>query len=231
MDDHALDREGAVSIAIPLGSHAVGWDEMRDSYSRIAADYAAVPPGAERLTVERALVGVFADRILKGVNWTVADVGCGPGEHTAALRERGLDAYGVDLAPGMVALARRNHPGVPFEVGSMTDLGRADGSLGGVLAAYSIIHVPWERRAAVFAEFFRVLAPGGLIMLVFPVGSEQGRRADFNGHAVGIDWYRQQPDEVVALLRDAGFEMWVRAVHESRGAEPAPQGYLIAVKP
>ncbi|MFG1608770.1 class I SAM-dependent DNA methyltransferase [Actinoplanes sp. NPDC049265] len=206
-------------------------DNMRDSYSRIAADYAAAPPGEGRLTVERALIGIFADRILTGADRTVADVGCGPGEHTAVLRERGLDAYGLDLAPGMVALARRNHPGVPFEVGSMSDLGRADGSLGGVLSAYSIIHVPRAERAGVLAEFFRVLAPGGLVMLVFQVGDEQGRREDFNGHAVGIDWYRLQPDEVVGLLRAAGFEMWVRAVHESQGPDPAPQAYLIAVKP
>jgi ubiquinone/menaquinone biosynthesis C-methylase UbiE len=206
-------------------------EEMRDSYSRIAAAYATVPEGEGRQTLEKALVGVFADRILRGGNRVVADVGCGPGGHTAALRESGLDAFGVDLAPGMVEVARQAHPGVPFEVGSMHRLGRADGSLGGVLAAYSIIHVPRPERARVFTEFFRVLAPGGLVMLVFQIGDEQGRREEFHGHRIGIDWYRQQPDEVARLLRDAGFEMWVRAVHESQGPDKAPQGYQIAVKP
>jgi SAM-dependent methyltransferase len=205
---------------------------MRDSYSRIAADYAGAPGQSERpQLIERALLSAFAERIRDSANITVADVGCGPGRHTVALRERGLDAFGVDLAPGMVEVARRAHPGVPFEVGSMLELDRADGELGGVLAAYSIIHVPRELRARVFAEFFRVLAPGGLVMLVFQIGDEQGRREDFQGHRIGIDWYRQQPDDLVALLREAGFEIWLRAVRESEGAEKVPQGYLIAVKP
>jgi ubiquinone/menaquinone biosynthesis C-methylase UbiE len=38
------------------------------------------------------------------------------------------------------------------------------------VANYSIIHVPWEHRLRVFAEFYRVLAPGGQLMLVFQVG-------------------------------------------------------------
>ncbi|GLY97394.1 methyltransferase [Actinoplanes sp. NBRC 103695] len=205
---------------------------MRDSYSRIAEDYAGVPGQAQRpQLIERALLAAFAERILAGCGATVADVGCGPGQHTAALRELGLDAYGIDLAPGMVEVARRAHPGVPFEVGSMLELDRADGELGGILSVYSIIHVPLELRARVLAEFFRVLAPGGLVMLVFQVGDEQGRREEFQGHRIGIDWYRQQPDDLVTLLRDAGFDIWLRAVREAEGAEKVPQGYLIAVKP
>src|SRR5262245_10601296 len=120
---------------------------MRDSYSRIAADYAGAPGQAERpQLVERALLGAFAERILSGANTPVAAVGCGPGRHTAVLRGRGLEAYGIDLAPGMVEIARREHPGVRFEVGSMLELDRADGELGGILSAYSIIHVPREVR-------------------------------------------------------------------------------------
>lgn len=207
-------------------------DDMRDSYSRIAADYAGAPvlEGNPRL-LEHALMGAFAQRILAGGNTAVADVGCGPGRHTATLRELGLDAFGIDLAPGMVEVARREHPGVPFEVGSMFDLGRGDGSLGGIFAAYSIIHVPWELRSRVFAEFFRVLASGGLVMLIFQIGDEHARREEFEGHRIAINWYRQQPDEVATLLRDAGFEIWTRTVRESEGAEKVPQGYLIAVKP
>jgi len=52
----------------------------------------------------------------------VADVGCGPGHVTAHLHELGVDAFGIDLSPEMVAVARREHPAPRFEVGSMTDL-------------------------------------------------------------------------------------------------------------
>ncbi|MGW4848298.1 class I SAM-dependent methyltransferase [Nocardia brasiliensis] len=52
----------------------------------------------------------------------VADVGCGPGEVTAHLHELGVDAFGIDLSPAMIDVARRDHPGLRFEVGSMTEL-------------------------------------------------------------------------------------------------------------
>ena len=76
-----------------------------------------------------------------------------------------MTAFGVDLSPEMVALARRAHPGLRFDEGSMTALDLPDGALGGIVASYSIIHIPPERLPAVFAEFHRVLAPGGHMLV------------------------------------------------------------------
>jgi trans-aconitate methyltransferase len=72
----------------------------------------------------------------------VAGVGCGPGHVTAHLHELGVDAFGIDLSPVMVEVARRDHPGLRFGVGSMTDLNLADASVAGLLAWWSLIHVP-----------------------------------------------------------------------------------------
>ncbi|GGS15675.1 hypothetical protein GCM10010221_10910 [Streptomyces parvus] len=55
---------------------------------------------------------------------------------------RGLDVFGIDLSPQMVAVARQEHPGLRFEVGSMLALELPVASLGGLLAWYSTIHVP-----------------------------------------------------------------------------------------
>jgi SAM-dependent methyltransferase len=153
----------------------------------------------------------------------VADVGCGAGDVTRTLNDLGVQTFGVDLSPQMVALARRRYPDLRFEVGSMLALDVPDGSLGGELASYSIIHVPWERRGAVFAEFRRVLAPGGQVMLVFQVGDEHRRRDEVDGVAISLDWYRQQPDEVADLLAASGFQVRVRAVRAAvrRGVQRA----------
>ena len=89
---------------------------------------------------------------------------------TAHLNDLGLSASGVNLSPQMVAVARRSHPGLQFDVGSMLALDLPDGSLGGVMAWYSIIHIPQERLPEVFAGFCRVLAPGGFVLLAFQAG-------------------------------------------------------------
>ncbi|NJP32996.1 hypothetical protein [Micromonospora thermarum] len=82
-----------------------------------------------------------------------------------------------------------------------------------------------------FTEFHRVLAPGGPVMLAFQVGDERYHRDEAFGKPIHLDWYRHRPDAVADLLRDAGFETWVRVVKEAEGTERTPQAFVIARKP
>ena len=90
----------------------------------------------------RAGLAVFAELVGDAGSGPVVDIGCGPGYVTRHLRALGVDAFGIDISSQMVANARRDHPDIGFEIGTMTDLALADGSLAGVLAFWSIIHVP-----------------------------------------------------------------------------------------
>lgn len=206
-------------------------DLTRESYDALAEHHAdVVGAGLDDLPLERALLATFAELVLANGNNLVADVGCGPGRVTILLSRLGLDAFGVDLSPGMVALARRTYPELRFDEGSMVALDIPDEQLGGLLAFYSIVHIPWELRPRVFAEFGRVLAPGGVLMLAFQVGSERNRRTELFGTPIDLEWYRQQPAEVTELLREAGFTTWATTTREPTTDEKSPRGYLIAHK-
>lgn len=140
--------------------------ETRASYDTVAVDYAElVRPAFEGDLLGRAMLGAFAELVRAAGGGPVADVGCGPGHVTAHLHSLGLPAFGVELSPGMVEVARRDHPGLRFDVGTMTALELADGELDGVVAWYSIIHTPPEVLPTVFEEFHRVLAPGGHLLV------------------------------------------------------------------
>lgn len=112
----------------------------------------------------------------------------------------------------------------------MLALNQPDAFLGGLLAYYSIIHIPWDLRPQLLAEFYRVLAPGAPLMLTFQIGPEHNHRRDFLGTPIDISWYRQQPGELTNLLGDAGFSLWASAVREAEGTETCPQGYILARK-
>ncbi|MEV1142264.1 class I SAM-dependent methyltransferase [Micromonospora sp. NPDC049799] len=179
--------------------------------------------------------GAFLDAYARIVRGPVLDVGCGPGRVTAYLDQRGLDVSGVDLSPGMVAAARRAYPELRFVEGSMTALDVPDASLGGVVAWYSVIHVPDDVLPAVLAEFHRVLVPGGHLALAFQVGDEPRRPTVMFGAPVALTFHRRRPDAVADLLARAGLPVRVRLVREPEAhpthTEETPQAYLLARKP
>ncbi|MGX4735838.1 class I SAM-dependent methyltransferase [Kitasatospora griseola] len=183
--------------------------DIRDSYDTVAADYAdrmrGVLAGAPYL---RAALALFAELVHADGGGPVADVGCGPGHVTAHLHGLGLDAFGIDLSPAMIDVARRDRPDLRFEVGSMTDLDLADGSVAGLLAFWSLIHLPDDAVPAVFDRFRRVLRPGGPLLVGFHVGTGSRLKTQgYGGHPMRVHVHRRRPDRVAAWLRDAGFTL------------------------
>jgi len=93
------------------------------------------------------------------------DVASGPGSLAAEAARRGARATGVDLAPAMVALASKLHPGVEFREASADQLPFNDSSFDAVACAFGLGHFPEPERAV--AEFARVLAPGCRVALAW----------------------------------------------------------------
>lgn len=202
---------------------------IRASYDAVAVDYAArFRTELEAKPLGRAMLAAFAELVQAGGAGPVADLGCGPGYVTAHLRTLGVDAFGIDLSPAMVAVARRAHPGLRFDVGTMTALDLPDGALAGVVAWYSIIHTPPERLPEAFAELHRVLAPGGRLLVAFQVRAEPVHVSEGFGRAVALDLHALSPDLVGELLERAGFAVDARLVREPDATEKVPQAHLLA---
>lgn len=213
------------------GTAAVDLGAVRDSYDRVAADYAdLLRDELAAMPVDRAVLGLFAELVSADGGGEVADLGCGPGRITAHLASLGLSARGIDLSPGMVAVARRDHPGLRFDVGTMTALDLPDRALAGALAWYSVIHTPTGQVPAMLAELARVLRPGGRLLLAFQVGDEPSHLRRAYGHEVSLVVHRRTPELVTRLLAEAGLPVHIRTVREPEGWEKSPQAYLLARK-
>lgn len=213
----------------------------RAFYDAVAEDYATLfQDELANRPLERALLNVFAELVNgsgaggsgAGGDGLVADLGCGPGRTTGRLASLGLNVFGLDLSESMLAIARRENPGIPFEQGSMLELDLPDGSLAGALSFYSSIHTPVDRLPALFAEFHRVLAPGAPLLVAFQAGDEDRHHDRPWGHPVSLTFRRRRPEDIAELLAAAGFTPVSRTVREPDPEldETSPQAFLIVRK-
>jgi ubiquinone/menaquinone biosynthesis C-methylase UbiE len=142
-----------------------------------------------------------------------------------------VTAFGVDASPTMIELARRQYPDLRFDEGSMLALDIADSTLGGVLAWYSIIHTPPQDLPTIFAEFARVLAPGGHLLLgFFATDDDSPHPAEPFDHKVCLA-YRLSIDHVAQLASKAGLTEVARLHREPSENERFQHGRLLARNP
>jgi len=213
----------------PEAALDTGLRDTRAAYDAVASLYAELFSNAlDARPVERALLAAFAELVLAHDTGPVADIGCGPGHLTAYLHALGPATFGIDLSSAMVALARQAHPNLRFDEGSMTALDLSDGILAGILAHYSVIHTPPRQLPVVFAEFHRVLAPGGHLLLGFFAGDDPLPQ-EFD-HKVSPA-YRWSPDGLMELLRQAGFVEVARLLREPYEDERFQQAHLLVRRP
>ena len=206
-------------------------DEVRSTYDTVAADYAARFPGTEpEQAVDLAMVEYFVS-VLPGEAKRVLDAGCGTGRMCRYLADRGCHVRGVDLSPGMIAIAHRDHPDIDTRVASVTELPFPDDEFDGLFFWYSIIHVPDADLPAAFREARRVLRRNGVILVAFQTGD--GARdvaAGYRklGHDVTLTRFHRWPDHVGRFLEDAHFAEIARLVREPLAGERDGQAVLVA---
>ena len=129
---------------------------------------------------------LFDDLAARGVPMQLGralDFGCGVGRLTQALAERFDRVDGVDIAPSMVAAARRfNRHGdrCAYHVNDRDDLSLfSDGVFDLIYSRITLQHIPPEFTKRYVVEFARVLSPGGVAVVHIPAGMSPIREAVF----------------------------------------------------
>jgi SAM-dependent methyltransferase len=132
------------------------YDRLGVSFQQHAAD-SAYNAHYDRPAVLAALGPVTGRQVL--------DAGCGPGLYLRELLDRGAEVTGFDASPVMVSLARRRIPDrVRIDQAVLGEpLPYPDRAFDLVVCALAIHYA--HDRAAAFAEFWRVLRPGGAVVV------------------------------------------------------------------
>jgi SAM-dependent methyltransferase len=206
-------------------------DRTRHDYDRVAAAYDDMvrTDRSVAATLAKSMITAFAELVSSGgVAGEVLDAGCGPGHWTDHLDRLGVRTIGIDLSPEMIAIARRRRPDLAFRVGSLLDPDVGDGSTAGVLAHYSLIHLPPDLLPAAIAGFARVLAPTAPLLLGAQIADDlpaPGWRPYDHRASPAFVWTL---DALAAELHRHGFDEAARLrVAPTADGKPAG-GYLLA---
>ncbi len=205
----------------------------RSTFDAVAEDYARLL--SESVTEERldrAVLDAFIELVKSAGGGPVADVGCGTGRLTAHVADADLDVLGLDLSEGMVRVGHDANPDLSFGVAHAAALPLRSGAVGGVMAWYSLINTRPDLIPSVLAEFWRVLRPGGPLVVAFQSG--QGERVDREtayGHALPITYFRHRVEDVVDFALAAGFRVYASVQRNAAlPHETTPQGFILVLR-
>ena len=167
------------------------------TYDEIAPDFAV----KHWETDLSALLDRFCAYLHPGAR--VLDVGCGPGRDVLHLAERGFWAVGLDRSAGMLREAKAHGAGRLVQVDARA-LPFARGSVDGVWACASLLHLPKPELPIALAEIRRALGHGHVCLILKQGKGEGGRDAEKEQRRL-LAYY--DPAEVELALERAGFRV------------------------
>ena len=163
-----------------------------EQYDAMATEYSADnDDGIFNSLYERpAMLRILGD--VAGLS--VLDVGCGAGQLTSALVDRGANVTGIDVSPGMVEIARERYgASATFEVADLSDPLNFENGQFELVVASLVMHY-LEDWVPVLGEIRRLLTPGGALV--------------FSTHHPTMDWRLHSRDNYFAKKQST--ETWTK---------------------
>lgn len=122
----------------------------------------------------------------------ILEIGCGPGNITKYLLSKrpDFDIFGIDIAPNMIELAKRNNPTAHFAIMDCRQISKLNTKFDGIIGGFCLPYLSQTESKKLFFNSYELLNDNGLIYLSFVEGEPDksefkvgsGGRVYFNYH-------------------------------------------------
>jgi SAM-dependent methyltransferase len=139
-------------------------------------------------------------------NSYVVDIGCGTGFSAGYFFEKGMRVEGADLSSGMISIARRNYPQIPFSISDMREFSPKE-KADAVWAGYSLFHFEQEEFEKTLKQIRTYLRPAGMFGLAMQEGEGELERDEpfLPGEKIYLHLYTEE--QLKLILERYGFKI------------------------
>jgi ubiquinone/menaquinone biosynthesis C-methylase UbiE len=175
---------------------------------------------------------MLLDRFVKMTNnGKLLDLGCGPGQTTKYIHEKGGNIIGIDISSEMISAARNLNPAIQFNTDDIFNLKFNNNELAGILSFYSIVNFQYPDINIILTEFYRVMDNKGILLLAFHVGEKELNVGNFFETGKPLDFYYFDENKIIEMLTKIGFKIVDALVRFPYKEEyPSKRAYVFAEK-
>lgn len=138
----------------------------------------------------------------------VLDVGCGPGNISKYLlaKRPDFDILGIDVAPNMIELAKKNNPSAEFIVMDSRNSNEIESKFDAVICGFCLPYLSESDTEKLVQDCYNLLNENGLLYISFVEGNpeESGFISSSSGERVFFHFH--DLNELQKLLTSSGFE-------------------------
>lgn len=148
--------------------------------------------------------------LISGPKAAILDVGCGPGNVARYLQRKNPDwrFHGVDAAPNMVELFRKNIPGSTITVMDIRNIGTLKRSFDGIVAGFSIPYLNDRDTLTLIRDFRMLLHPEGAVYISFVEGDPAASGLITGSTGDQTYFYYHREVRVRDMMQAAGLQVY-----------------------
>lgn len=174
------------------------WDKVASLYEEHFMD----------LDLYNDTYGAFCEAIEKS-NPKILEIGCGPGNITSYMLSKrpDFDLVGIDIAPNMVELAKKNNPNATFQVMDSRNIDHLKTEYDGIICGFCIPYLSNTDCSKLIADAANLLSKKGSLYLSFIEGeyAKSGYQTGSSGDKVYFHYH--ELDRIRTDLSENGFEI------------------------
>ncbi len=140
-------------------------------------------------------------------NATILEIGCGPGNITKYLLDKRLDfdILGIDIAPNMIELAKKNNPTANFDVMDSRNIQEIKTTFDGIVCGFCLPYLSQTDSQKFIKDCYNLLNENGFIYISFVEGDPN--KSDFQTGSSGDRsfFYFHDLNEIIKQLTENNF--------------------------